>query len=136
MPNHPYVQAMLAGLLFGCWPLLMNRSGLSGNMASFMFVAGCLLIVTPFALATNGLALPSANWTTVIAACTCAGIATLVFNSALAKVTPATAGTVMLLMVLPQLVVPAVYEAILTQSVPVSRAVGLVAAIIAAVLLV
>lgn len=135
MLSHPYVRAVLSGVLFALWPILMNRSGLSGNLASLVFILGNLAIVAPFALMSNGLAIPHADWLMAGLSCAVASIALLFLNSVLAKATPAAAGTIILLMVLPQVVVPAVYQAFMTHSMPAAKIVGVVLAIIAAVLL-
>lgn len=135
MLSHPYVRAVLSGVLFALWPILMNRSGLSGNMASLVFILGNLAIVAPFALVSNGLAIPQANWVMAGTSCAVASIALLCLNSVLAKATPAAAGTIILLMVLPQVVVPAIYQAAMTNSLPATKIVGVILAIIAAVLL-
>ncbi len=42
-------KAIVAGVFFGIWPLLMNKSGLSGNVSSAVFGLGVLMIVAPFA---------------------------------------------------------------------------------------
>lgn len=40
--NELQLRAVIAGVLFAVWPLVMNRSGVSGNLASGAF-ALCVL---------------------------------------------------------------------------------------------
>ena len=44
------LKAIIAGLLFGAWPILMQRSHLPGNIQSFVFAGGTFLIVSFFAI--------------------------------------------------------------------------------------
>src|SRR6185369_1889053 len=42
-------EALAAGFLFGIWPLVILRSGLKGSAAAFVLVAGCTIVLLPFA---------------------------------------------------------------------------------------
>lgn len=48
------VRAILAGLFFGTWPFLMNRSGLVGSISAAIFSLGVFSIVFPFTLREVG----------------------------------------------------------------------------------
>ena len=52
--------SVLAGIMFGIWPIMMNKSGLNGNMATFVLTVIVLLVVTPFAL-KSGVRVTGAN---------------------------------------------------------------------------
>ncbi|OGU30376.1 MAG: hypothetical protein A2057_11975 [Ignavibacteria bacterium GWA2_35_9] len=43
------IKSIVAGILFGIWPLFLNRSGLTGNLGTFVFATIVLLCVFPFA---------------------------------------------------------------------------------------
>ncbi len=43
------LQFVLAGLCFGTFPLLMNKSGLSGSLSSFSIIVIGIICVFPFA---------------------------------------------------------------------------------------
>ena len=64
------LQAVIAGVFFGIWPLLMNRSGLNGNFSSFVFTAVILVCIAPFAIGHAG-NLSQANWFMVVGAGVC-----------------------------------------------------------------
>ena len=128
------VKAVISGILFGIWPLLMNRSGLNGNLSTVIFatvVLICVFIVSFGSL--HNITISSLPW--AIGAGIVGAIALLAFNSMLAKATPQTVGTFIVLMIVAQIVVPAIYQAILNGGLPLTKIAGFVFAAIAAVLL-
>ena len=128
------IKSVIAGILFGIWPLFMNRSGLSGNLSTFVFASVVLLCVFPFA--ANSLQnIGNANWVWAIAAGVFGSMGLLAFNSVLSKATPQNVGIFIVLMIVVQTVVPAVYQAIMTGGLPFTKIVGFVLAAVAAVLL-
>lgn len=130
------VKAILAGIFFGAWPLLMNRSGLSGNVSSVMFCLLVLIGVTPFAIYSNGFTIPTANWTLVILAGFFGAIGLLSFNGMLASASPQNVGTLFVLMIVVQTAVPALYQTIMSGGFPpIDKACGYAAAAVAAYLL-
>lgn len=68
--NELHLKALLSGILFGVWPLLMNRSGLIGNVAAGAFSLGCSIAILPFALHSivGGQHLANSNWLVVFLA--------------------------------------------------------------------
>ncbi|MDO8669677.1 MAG: hypothetical protein Q7K65_05280 [Candidatus Buchananbacteria bacterium] len=141
--NDLQIKAVLAGILFGFWPLLMNRSGLVGNISAlaFTFVAG--ICILPFALWSIGHSFPIANWTFPVANWTLVILAglfgafgLLLFNGVLAKVTPGRVSALFVLMIVVQIAVPALYQVIMSGGLTISKGLGFVAAIIAAFLLI
>lgn len=130
------LKAVLAGLFFGIWPLLMNRSDLSGNVSSAFFGLFALIGVLPFAIYANGgLALPAANWTMVIWAGVFGAMGLLAFNGMLAGATPKTVSTLFVLMTVVQVVVAAGYQVVVTRQLSADKGLGYVAAGVAAYLL-
>jgi hypothetical protein len=128
------VKAVISGILFGIWPLLMNRSGLSGNLSTFVFatvVFLCVFVVSFSSL--QNITITSLPW--AIGAGVVGALALLVFNSMLAKATPQAVGTFIVLMIITQILVPAIYQAIMNGGLPASKIAGFVLAIVAAVLL-
>ena len=128
------VKAVISGILFGIWPLLMNRSGLSGNLSTVVFatvVLVCVFIVSFGSL--QNITVSSLPW--AIGAGIVGAIALLVFNSMLSKATPQAVGTFIVLMIVAQIIIPAIYQAILNGGLPATKIVGFVFAAIAAVLL-
>ena len=128
------IKSVLAGILFGIWPLFMNRSGLSGNLATFIFAAIVLMCVFPFA-ASSLQNIATAHWIWVILAGIFGAFGLLLFNSVLSKATPQNVGVLIVLMIIVQTVVPAVYQAIMSGGLPFSKIVGFVLAAFASVLL-
>jgi drug/metabolite transporter (DMT)-like permease len=129
------LKMMVAGVLFGAWPLLMNRSGLSGATATAVLGIIMFLLALPVALQA-GIPPAGRNWWLAIAAGFCIGLAFLAFNSGLAKATPEIVGQLVIFMVVVQMVVPAAHQAAVNGHLTVKSALGFVAAAIAAILLV
>ena len=132
------VKAVVAGLFFGAWPLLMNRSGMSGNVASLVFSAVVLLCVIPFALRpimSGSVDLAQASWAMAILAGVAAAVGMMVFNGMLAKATPQSVGTLFVLMILVQTTVPVVYDTVMNGGISLTKAAGFVLAAAAAFLL-
>jgi hypothetical protein len=128
------IKSIIAGVLFGIWPLLMNRSGLSGNLSTFVFAAVVLLCVFPFS-AGNLSAIGNAKWIWAIGAGIFGAFGLLSFNSVLSKAAPQTVGIFVVLMIIVQTIVPAVYQTIMNGGLPFSKIIGFVLAAVAAVLL-
>lgn len=133
--NDLQIRAMLAGVAWGIWPLVMNKSGLNGNVSSAAFSVVVLLSVLPFALGSMGGALATANWTAVIIAGLCGAGGMLMFNGMLAKATPQNVGVLFVTMMVVQMAIPALYQVVKDGNLSVSKAIGFAAAFVAAVLL-
>lgn len=136
--NELHVRAILAGILFGAWPLLMNKSGLSGNISSAVFAFGALAIVLPFGIYEFqhvGKSL-SIGWALVTTACILGGLGLLAFNGMLAKADPKTVGSLFVLTVVVQVATPALYQVFMDGGLTVRKTTGFMAAILAALLLV
>jgi bacteriorhodopsin len=128
------IKAIVAGILFGIWPLMMNRSGLAGNMSAVVMTGVSLICVTPFALSNMG-NLANANWFMGIGAGVVAAIGIMSFNGMLAKATPQNVSALFVMMIVVQTVLPAVYNILMNGGMTLTKGAGFVFAIIAAVLL-
>jgi hypothetical protein len=127
-------KSIAAGILFGIWPLFMNRSGLSGNLSTFVFAAVVLLSVIPFA-AGSFQSIENVNWLFAVIAGILGAAGLLAFNSVLSNSTPQNVGTFIVLMIVVQTIVPAVYQAIMSGGLPFTKVLGFIFAIVAAILL-
>ncbi len=119
---------MIAGLLFGIWPLFMNRSGLSGHVSAACYSLMALAFVLPFALYGNGFTIPQANWNMVLAAGIIGAAGLLCFNSVLAGALPKEVGALFLCMIISQATVPATYQVIMDKHLSSDKAVGFILA--------
>lgn len=133
--NELHVRALLAGLFFGLWPLLMNKSGLSGNVSALAFTVGVLVIVSPFALYELRGTTTSVAWMMVVGACFAGAFGLLAFNGMLAKASPQTVGSLFVMMLVVQIATPALYQVMNDGGLTTTKAVGFAAAILAAFLL-
>jgi hypothetical protein len=133
--NNPVLLSILAGIFFGAWPLLMNRSGLAGTSAAAAFGFLGFVIMLPFVL-KNGISLSGANWWAIVAASACGALGGLLFNSMLASTPKETVGRFFLIMILAQTAVPALYDIVMSGQLPLNKGLGFAAAIVAAILLV
>ena len=133
--NDLLLKAVLAGVCFGIWPLLMNRSGLNGNVSSAAYTLIALIGVLPFALYSSGFSLPTANWTMVVLAGLFGAFGLLSFNGMLAGATLQNVGTLFVLMTVVQVAIAAAYQTFMSGHLTIDRAGGYIAALVAAYLL-
>lgn len=127
-------KSIITGVLFGIWPLLMNRSGLGGNISTLVFASVVLLIVLPFSFSDfNSIA--NSHWVWAIAAGVFGALGLLTFNSILSTATPQSVGTFFVLMIVVQIAIPAIYHAILSGGLSLTKLAGFVFAAIASFLL-
>ena len=133
--NSLELKSIIAGVLFGIWPLVMNRSGLAGNLATFVFASVVLICVFPFAVG-NLSDIGNSYWVWAVAAGVFAAVGLLLFNSVLSKATPQSVGTFFVLMIIIQTVVPAVYQVIMNGEISFTKLAGFVLAAVASFLLI
>lgn len=133
--NDLYMKAILAGVLFGIWPLFMNRSGLNGNVSSAAFCLAALAGVAPFAIYSNGLSLPNANWLMVILAGAAGAVGLLFFNGMLASASLQNVGALFVLTTVAQVTVAASYQVVMSGHLSLDKIGGYIAAVAAAYLL-
>lgn len=128
------IKAMLAGLFFGIWPLLMNKSGLNGGMSSMAFSGLVFALVAPFALKNVG-DLTQIRWMLVILAGIAGAIGVMNFNGMLAKATPNNVGSLFITMIAIQIALPAIVQIIADRKIAVYKGLGIACAILAAIFL-
>lgn len=132
--NDLQVKAILAGLFFGVWPLFMNKSGLKGSISSAAFCMVALMTIVPFALSDIGV-LRNTRWLMLVVAGIFGGIGLLFFNGMLSKATPEKVGTLFIIMLVAQMIPPAIYQIVKDGGVTISKGLGFLAGIIAIFLL-
>lgn len=128
------INALLAGLFFGIWPLLMNRSNLSGNASALAFSGLVALFVAYFGIRDFGNS-ADIKWIFVVSAGIFGAIGVMCFNGMLAKATPANVSTLFVLMIVVQTAVPALYQVIMNGGLNLTKTIGFILAACAAVLL-
>ncbi len=133
--NGMYMKAIVAGVFFGIWPLLMNRSGLSGNMSATVFTIFALITVFPLAMYEGFGSLRTAIPFFYITAGITAGVGLIAFNSMLSGATPKQLGSLFLVSMMAQIAVPAIYHMFLN-GVEMKKVIGIMLAVCASVLLV
>ncbi len=128
------LHAVFSGILFGIWPLLMQRSGIVNVYVSTavmeVFVLSTLL---PFGIANfSASEFVMMNWPYTISASVSAAIGVLIFNGGLAKTTETTVSSFFVMMMVVQVIVPATYYMYMNGGVTTSKALGFMFAILAA----
>ena len=133
--NKVIFEMIAAGVLFGAWPLLMNRSGLNGMTASAAFVIVVFLIIMPVAL-KSGLAFSGSKWGYALAAGVCSACGLLILNDGLSLISTEEVAKMFIIMLVVQASVPAVYDIIVNQHFVLKSTAGFVFALLAVVCLV
>jgi hypothetical protein len=139
--NKLHLMAITAGICFGTWPLFLMRSGLRGNVASWVYGLGgtflfTLAVFVPLVMrGTVSQAFEKFNWWPYACAVLIGMPGLLLFNTMLAKAGPKEAGQLFVLMILVQTSIPAIYHIYQNGNVSLSKIIGFSAAILAAILL-
>ncbi len=131
-----WIQSILSGLLFGAWPLFMNRSGLSGYVSAMVFAGSVLVFTLPFGVwELCNAPVSDVRWKAVLGAGVCGGLGVLCFNSMLAKADKSQVGTYLIIMILVQIAVPAVNDMFVNEKVSAVKILGIGLAIVSAFLI-
>lgn len=125
---------IITGVVFGVWPLLMNKSGLVGTTATATIAFIVMLLVLPVGVYHGLTFVGSKWWFAVIAGCF-AALGMLMFNSMLAKATRDEVGRLFVIMLVFQTAVPAVYHAYVNGGLTLKSGAGFLTAIITVFLL-
>lgn len=134
--NNLQVSSIIAGVFFGLWPLLLNKSGLNGNVASVIFSGIGFICIALVAFTIGNMTVPAhTNWWLAIGAGAASAIGVLLFNGVLAKASPLNIGTLFVLMLVIQIAVPAIYQVIVSGSLSITKGLGFALAAVTAVLL-
>lgn len=129
------VRAIIAGILFGAWPLIYQKGAMHWGIGQLIMSAVTLVVIVP-AVFANGVPPISIKWAYVVAAGIVVTIGLVVFNGGLQKVTAQEVSSYFVLMIVVQIVVPAVYHVIENGQVSGTKIAGFVLAIAAAFCLV
>lgn len=130
------IKAGLAGVFFGIWPLVMQRSGLQGNASSMIFAGVAFLAVAPFALSGGLTSFRGGSFQIAILSGVLGGVGLLFLNSMLSKVPIGKVGSMMAVMIMVQLIIPMLYQFVSTGEHSTKQIGGVIAAIAAILLLV
>ncbi|MHB1316414.1 MAG: hypothetical protein ACYCZW_00975 [Minisyncoccota bacterium] len=129
------IRSIIAGVCFGVWPLLMQKSGLSGNASSLVFTGIVFSCVIPFAVGNMG-DLSTIHWKMAIISGILSATGVMFFNGMLAKATPQNVSSLFVLMIIVQISVPAIYNIFGDGNITLTKGLGFIFAIIAGVLLI
>lgn len=125
---------VITGIVFGVWPLLMNKSGLSGGTATATIAFFVLLLVAPVGI-YDGLVFTGSRWWFAILAGFFAAAGMLMFNSMLAGATHDSVGRLFVIMLVFQIAVPAIYHVCANGGLTIKSSAGFLAAITTVLLL-
>jgi hypothetical protein len=132
------MQAVIAGLLLGAWPFVMDESKMNGYLATGVFCAISLMVVMPFAIQAASDHPFKTKWGFAIAAGILGGIGLLVLNGMVAKARArgADLGTLFVIFIVAQIFFAATYRAVKNpESFTPAKFVGFAAAGLSAALL-
>lgn len=137
MDTTQLVKAVIAGLCFGAWPLLMNRSGLSGTLGAGFIAGFTILFISPLVLRSvfGGDHMANANWWFAIGASIASAVGMVVFNSMLSKASTTNVSMLFTVVIVLQTVTAAAYQAVVSGSLAPMKAGGFILALLGAVLL-
>lgn len=124
-----------SGVFFGFWPLFMKSSGFSGFQGSFLFSLVCTAVILPFAVYEDPAGWTNGQWLFLAIAGLCGGVGLIMFTSGVMKAPKENLGAYFVMMVLVQMAVPACYHAYMNGSASLKHVSGLIAAVIAVLLL-
>lgn len=133
--NELQIRSIVAGVMFGMWPLFMNLSGLKGSVSAACYGTMALVCILPIAYYENGWQIPPANWRFVLIAGLVGAVGLLCFNGMLAQASRNEVGKLFVLMIVVQTTVPAIYHTISNGQLRIDTLIGYLAAALAAFLL-
>ena len=134
MDSSLLLRALFSGIMFGAWPLLISKSGLSGSSATLIGVIVSFCVVAPFALA-NGVIIAGTKWWIIIITGTMGGLGVLVFNDMMIKAKPGSSALLFVIMLVVQIMVPAVLHLVADHNFSIKTIAGFIAAVVACILL-
>lgn len=127
--------AFFSGVLFGIWPLLMNRSGLSGHLSAGIFAGMAFLAVVPYMIWGGFTFPPGTDLRFAVLGGLLGGMGLILFNTMLSQTPKDKVGMMFVFMIMVQISVPVIFSMIQTGDYSPKKIVGIVAAFVAAVLL-
>lgn len=134
--NKTTLQAIISGLCFGLWPLLLNRAGLNWALSINIIQALGLCVVLPFTIHYGLAGIEHANWTMMFSAAFIGIIGIIIFNRMIITATKETVGQIFVFMIIFQTASPVIFQLLFSgKSLSVTKTIGLILAFIAALLL-
>lgn len=127
------LKAAFAGLCFGIWPLLLNQSGLKGNVASAVY--GFMVLVIILVFTRDYTSVLTANWPVIACAGLVGAAGLLSFNSMLTTATKEQVSMLFVIMIIVQTCIPSLYHVLINWGASWSQISGFILAIAAAILL-
>jgi hypothetical protein len=131
----PYVKTVIAGVLFGMWPLLMSRSGLTAMPSAAVFAVAQACILLPLGVYA-GISFSQANWVAATLAAVIGSMGLLTFTDVVLKTPKAEIGRLFIIMLVVQTAVPTIYHIAVSGGLTLKHALGILAALCAIILLV
>lgn len=128
------LRAVLAGILFGLYPLLLNRSNLPGNITGMMFSFLVAIFILPFGVSEVP-KLAHANWVMLISAGMLSAIAMMCMTNFLTNNSKEKIGLLIILMIVTQASVTAIFQMMMDRGVSITRLFGFIFAVLAVYLL-
>lgn len=126
--------SIVAGVSFGAWPLVMNKSPLPWGTSSVIFTTTILICMIPFAISNPGNLARINIWIPIIAGLISAvGIAC--FNGMLVKATSQNLGSLFVIMIVTQTTFPVMYDIIMKGGLGMKKGLGFILAFAACILL-
>ena len=126
---------IFSGLLFGAWPLIMNKSNLNGWTSALMLEVFACVIVAAVS-GWKGISFAGTKWWLGVVAGIMGGMGILLFTAVLARTNPTSISRLLIINLLAQIAVPAVYGALVDGGLSLKTTLGLAAAVVATFLLV
>jgi tellurite resistance protein TehA-like permease len=131
---------MVAGIMFGIWPIILKKSGLEGTVASLVYTLGVFFLILLYLFVWEGRIMDretivKSHWLPVVPAVIIGAIGLVMFNTVIARADGKQVGQLFALMIVAQICIPAGYDVYMNGNMTVSKILGYIAAVIAAILL-
>jgi drug/metabolite transporter (DMT)-like permease len=132
--DHLQLKAALAGICFGIYPILLNRSGLSGYASATAFTFIVFLTVAPFSLFGRS-EYTGAHWLMMAGSGVVSGIGMIFLTKILSGTTPQQVPALVVMMTIVQIVVTALYQVLASKTLSPSKGIGFALAVGAVIFL-
>ena len=126
--------SIVAGISFGAWPLVMNKSPLPWGTSSAIFTTTILLCMIPFAINNPGNVTKRTIWIPIIAGLISA-VGISCFNSMLVKATKQNLGSLFLIMIVIQTAFPIAYDIMMNNGISMKKGLGFIMALTTCIVL-